>query len=774
MTDTEEAPPPVVDPVQADRLRSELERKRQETAELERILGIKKPKETKEEAERRYKVQRVKYEEQKRRLEKTFADNSNVDLKTGILKMRSTIKTWSKFWFVLRPGMLIYFKENKRDDWAGTILLSGGQVVERPSKKEGFCFKFSHPLKHPIHADRGPKGEIWFNINIFPTDYCILRASSEEEGRAWLAAIDLSINMEHEKRHKTQEEQLLEVPSALASRRMTRTMSQAEDDSPADEDEEYLTEAQEEPEIVVSSTWVEDRTIERWQGPLTSTVSLEVEHKRTIWQTLKQLSPGHNLTTICLPPHVQSGRSLLETLSDPFQSSNLLTLASQEEDGFKRLVLVTRWVLSWVLIRPNGWKKPYNPLLGEVQRCMYEQGPQDKTLVVLEQVSHHPPISALYASNRPKGWIVDGSLEVHSDFHGDAIVMSTSGRLTVHLLTHDERFDVVLPKVVVRGLLLGSMLMELGGQLKITSLQSPCSADLMFSLRWQHGEPLHTTTGTLNSSETTSHPVRGAWHKALTYAYNDKEEMLSDFSAMPSLSTALRHVLPLYEQWPYTQDVKGAFDSESTWKQTTDALLSRNMSVANEQKGFLESTQRAKARQLAAQSRTHSPKFFEKTETQWVYRHANFTPWNTGSEACEVMHDGIITSVGPEKAAAIQSVQSFRPARSTSPQMNVTLSDMRSGSVSQRPSRLRRRLERESTCEEEDLSPRPPSSGVVQDVTTMVELRKTILDLQLDMQRLRGKMEVMETSNKDTMLMPLFYLMLVMFAVQVMLQFSSR
>lgn len=63
------------------------------------------------------------------------------------------------------------------------------------------------------------------------------------------------------------------------------------------------------------------------------------------------------------------------------------------------------------------------------------------------------------------------------------------------------------------------------------------------------------------------------------------------------------------------------------------------------------------ARQLTAQSRTHSPKFFEKTETQWVYRHANFTPWNTGSEACEVMHDGIITSVGPEKAAGEHKTQ---------------------------------------------------------------------------------------------------------------------
>ncbi len=93
-------------------------------------------------------------------------------------------------------GMLMYFKEHKHDEWVGTILLSGGQVcvlvvfnavfahvyacmyvymcarvysmririylclhvqvLHRPSKKEGYCFKFAHPFRHAIHAQKVP------------------------------------------------------------------------------------------------------------------------------------------------------------------------------------------------------------------------------------------------------------------------------------------------------------------------------------------------------------------------------------------------------------------------------------------------------------------------------------------------------------------------------------------------------------------------------------------------------------------------------------------
>lgn len=43
--------------------------------------------------------------------------------------------------------------------WVGTVLLNTCQVIERPSKKDGFCFKLFHPLEQSIWAPRGPENE---------------------------------------------------------------------------------------------------------------------------------------------------------------------------------------------------------------------------------------------------------------------------------------------------------------------------------------------------------------------------------------------------------------------------------------------------------------------------------------------------------------------------------------------------------------------------------------------------------------------------------------
>ena len=70
--------------------------------------------------------------------------------------------------------------------WVGTVLLNGCEILERPSKKEGFCFKIYHPLEHYIWATKGPKGEMAGSITQpLPKDHLILRADSESDGK-WI------------------------------------------------------------------------------------------------------------------------------------------------------------------------------------------------------------------------------------------------------------------------------------------------------------------------------------------------------------------------------------------------------------------------------------------------------------------------------------------------------------------------------------------------------------------------------------------------------------
>ena len=69
-----------------------------------------------------------------------------------LLQIRGSLKSWTKLWCILKPGVLLIYKTPKNDHWVGTILLNACKLIERPSKKDGFCFKLYHPLDKSVWA----------------------------------------------------------------------------------------------------------------------------------------------------------------------------------------------------------------------------------------------------------------------------------------------------------------------------------------------------------------------------------------------------------------------------------------------------------------------------------------------------------------------------------------------------------------------------------------------------------------------------------------------
>ena len=70
----------------------------------------------------------------------------------------------------------------------------------------------------------------------------------------------------------------------------------------------------------------------------------------------------------------------------------------------------------------QGLKKPYNPIIGESFRCYWLHPNGTKTYFVSEQISHHPPVSAYYVSNRQEGYVVNCSCLAKSKFYGKLCV----------------------------------------------------------------------------------------------------------------------------------------------------------------------------------------------------------------------------------------------------------------------------------------------------------------------------------------------------------------
>jgi hypothetical protein len=147
-----------------------------------------------------YKKQKENYLTEKKRITNDMLQimrDERIIVLADWLKVRGSLKNWIKLYVILKPGIMLLFKSDKMKSgqWVGTIILNSCQLLERPSKKHGLCFKIFHPLERSIWASKGPAGETYINVPymLLPTFYLIFRAPSEKIGNIWMEAIELTL-----------------------------------------------------------------------------------------------------------------------------------------------------------------------------------------------------------------------------------------------------------------------------------------------------------------------------------------------------------------------------------------------------------------------------------------------------------------------------------------------------------------------------------------------------------------------------------------------------
>ncbi|CAF1134868.1 unnamed protein product, partial [Brachionus calyciflorus] len=116
--------------------------------------------------ETNYKQQKENYLTEKKRITNdiiTVMKDERIIVLADWLKVRSSLKNWIKLYVILKPGIMLLFKSDKMKSghWVGTIILNSCQLLERPSKKHGFCFKLFHPLERSIWASKASDGPMF-------------------------------------------------------------------------------------------------------------------------------------------------------------------------------------------------------------------------------------------------------------------------------------------------------------------------------------------------------------------------------------------------------------------------------------------------------------------------------------------------------------------------------------------------------------------------------------------------------------------------------------
>ncbi|XP_043943915.1 oxysterol-binding protein-related protein 8 [Protopterus annectens] len=640
------------------------------------------------------KVQKKNYREEKKRATKellsTITDPS-VIVMADWLKIRGTLKSWTKFWCVLKPGVLLIYKTPKNGQWVGTVLLSACEIIERPSKKDGFCFKLFHPLEQSIWAVKGPKGEAVGSITQpLPGNYLIIRASTESDGRCWMDALELALKCssllkrtmiregkEHDLNSSDSSQVVLygllrnsghtgetcqlndteiehqhfkdhDLYSDKSDKENEHDHEESDNDGLGESDSD-TSERQDdsfvEPEpvdVIKESTYVAEIHEELGEaGEEAQTETVSEENKGLIWTLLKQVRPGMDLSKVVLPTFILEPRSFLDKLSDYYYHADILSMAAVEENAYCRLKKVVKWYLSGFYKKPKGLKKPYNPILGETFRCMWvHPKTNSKTFYIAEQVSHHPPVSAFYVSNRKDGFCLSGSILAKSKFYGNSLSAILDGEARLTFLNRGEDYVMTMPYAHCKGILYGTMTLELGGAVTIACEKTGYIAEIDFRLKpfLGNNDSVNQISGKLKLGKEVLSTLEGHWDSEVMI--EDKKTGIVETFWNP-LPEVKQQRLPRYT---VLSEELGEFESERLWHHVTRAILNKDQTEATNQKFTLEEAQRKAAKERKGKHEEWVCKLFEQDliTGEWHYKYADSRPWDPLFDMIQFEKDGII------------------------------------------------------------------------------------------------------------------------------------
>ncbi|XP_077078697.1 oxysterol-binding protein-related protein 6-like isoform X5 [Siphateles boraxobius] len=146
---------------------------------------------------------------------------------------------------------------------------------------------------------------------------------------------------------------------------------------------------------------------------------------------------GKDLSRVSMPVALNEPLSLLQRVSEELEYSELLDIANHIDDPYKRMVYVAAFSISgyaWASWR-NRYK-PFNPVLGET----YENVREDRGFrYVAEQVSHHPPLSAIHAESDNFSFWQDQRWKYK--FWGKSVEIVSTGMVNVTLPNYGDHYE---------------------------------------------------------------------------------------------------------------------------------------------------------------------------------------------------------------------------------------------------------------------------------------------------------------------------------------------
>lgn len=332
-----------------------------------------------------------------------------------------------------------------------------------------------------------------------------------------------------------------------------------------------------------------------------------------IFDLLKSALPGSDLTRFQVPVQLNMPKSQLQLYGESVYcySNDLLEACAKGSTSLERFLKVVAWHISTTRLAPFG-QAPFNPVLGETHHVSCGD-----LNVILEQVSHHPPITALYATNEPANLRLQWWQNPIPRFYGNKVEVSVQGKRELWLDAHKEVYELTCPKLMIRFFpTLGN---EWVGKSTIKCTASGLEANLYF-----HSRPLFSWRGSVGQisgkiidtcTQTSLFDLSGFYNQVVTI----RDSTTGDVDVLFDAQKSLANLKPLE-----VRDRKNVKETESlvVWRDVMDGIMTKDWEAARRAKQDIEEKQRFLVRERIRQGITWIPTNFELlVGGKWQWRH---------------------------------------------------------------------------------------------------------------------------------------------------------
>ncbi len=203
--------------------------------------------------------------------------------------------------------------------------------------------------------------------------------------------------------------------------------------------------------------------------------------------------------------------------------------------------------------------------MGEEFFAFWDHG-DSRTDFISEQVSHHPPVSAIYIENRKKNIAINATIYAKSKFLGNSAACESVGEAYFNVLNRGEEYVMTFPTYYACGLFIGKLRMEIGDKTKIVCKKTGLSAEFEFRTKPFVGGDYNRISGVIRrdtGKKEKLYSFEGKWDsliKIKDHATN-KEDVLFDLT---KTATVRKFVAPISAQGPFESRryVRGGWDWE--------------------------------------------------------------------------------------------------------------------------------------------------------------------------------------------------------------------